>query len=237
MSKAQGIPLSKWLIGTLALLFIPLLIWLGVWQLQRAEEKRQLIDNWNRASETLSQLPVKGDVEGERVTLTGRFNSGVIYLLDNRTRNGRSGYEVIMPFIPDSSSVTVMVNLGWVAASSYRQYLPEIALPGGIQKVTGRLVTPKPLMQLSPDNWGAAESVRIQQLDMSRLAERHPGLYPAVIRSDKALLPELSVGWQVVNITPERHLGYAVQWFGLALVLVTGCAWLVWNQKEEGHYE
>ena len=107
-------------------------------------------------------------------------------------------------------------------------------MPKDVQKITGRIVTPKPVMQLSPDSWDVAESIRVQQLDMSRLAERHPGLYPAVIRSDKALLPELSVGWQIVNITPQRHIGYAVQWFGLALVLVTGCGWLIWIQRQEG---
>ena len=237
MSKAQGIPLSKWLIGTLALLFIPVLTGLGVWQLQRAEEKRQLLDQWNSAPEVLNVLPGSGRVEGLKVSLSGRFKTDVTYLLDNRTRNGRSGYEVIRPFVSENSSVTVLVNLGWIAASHYREELPQIALPTNVQRVTGRLVTPKRVIQLSPDQWGGAESVRVQQLDMLRLAERHPRLYPAVIRSDEALLPELRVGWPVVNISPDRHLGYAVQWFGLAVVLVSGCVWLALHPTKRGRDE
>ncbi|BBB27632.1 SURF1 family protein [Amphritea japonica] len=236
MSKAQGVPLSKLLIGTLALLFIPLLTGLGLWQLERAEEKRQLLNQWNSVPEVLNELPRPEGANGLRVSLSGRFNTDVIYLLDNRTRNGRSGYEVIMPFIPEGSSVTALVNLGWIAASSYREELPQIAFPIEVRRVTGRVVTPKRVMQLSPDYWGLDEAVRIQQLDMLRLAERHPGLYPAVIRSDTALLPELTVGWQVVNITPDRHLGYAVQWFGLAIVLLSGCVWLALHQDKGGTY-
>lgn len=237
LSKVQRIPVSKWLIVILALLLIPLLLWLGVWQLQRADEKQQLLDRWSSARTDLTELPERESIEPVGVSLHGQFISGVIYLLDNRTREGRTGYEVIVPFKPDTDAnakhPVVLINLGWLAAGQYRDQLPEISLPTGSQRITGRVANPSQTIQLRPDRWQESGRVRIQQLDMDRLARRHPGLYPAVIRIDKPLLSGLSVGWPVVNMTPERHIGYAIQWFGLAIVLMVGCSWLVWQRKEQ----
>lgn len=235
MSKVQRLPLSKWAILTLTVLLIPLLLWLGVWQLQRAAEKQQLLDRWNSARTNLTALP-ESVTDSVSVQLSGRFVPGVIYLLDNRTREGRAGYEVVVPFKAEQSMQEVrlvLVNLGWIAASQYREQLPDIDLPQEIVSLSGRLVTPSAPLQLLPDTWPQSGLVRIQQLDMVRLARRHPGLYPAVIRLEKPLLPELRVGWPVVTMLPERHIGYAVQWFGLALVLMGGCGWLIWHRKQE----
>ncbi len=236
LSKVQGIPLSKWVIATLALLLIPLLLWLGIWQLQRADEKQQLLDRWNTTGTNLTALPEPRNQAPLGVSLTGRFVNDVIYLLDNRTREGRPGYEVVAPFKPDyqtQEDQLVLVNLGWIVASQYRDRLPDIHPPRGVVNLSGRLVTPSQTVQLHPDIWQQSGQVRIQQLDMVRLARRHPGLYPAVIRLDKPLLSELRIGWPVVNMLPERHIGYAVQWFGLAIVLIGGCIWLIWHRKQE----
>ncbi|WP_417227323.1 SURF1 family protein [Amphritea sp.] len=233
MSKVQRIPVSKWFMVILALLLMPLLVWLGIWQLQRADEKQQLLAQWNNARMDLTVLPEQ-DVAPAGVALTGHFIRGAVYLLDNRTREGRVGYEVIVPFelaVQQSKTRLVMVNLGWIQGSQYRDQLPSIELPQGEQRVVGRLVTPLPIVQLRADRWQPGGLIRIQQLDMDRLAARHSGLYPAVIRMDKPLLPQLRVGWPVVTMTPQRHIGYAVQWFGLAMVLVTGCGWLLWHQR------
>jgi cytochrome oxidase assembly protein ShyY1 len=42
-------------------------------------------------------------------------------------------------------------------------------------------------------------------------------LFPDVVRLESS--PGLDTGWIVVNLTPEQHLGYAVQWFALATAL------------------
>ena len=55
-------------------------------------------------------------------------------------------------------------------------------------------------------------------------------LYPAVLQVAEPLIPELKVGWSVVNMPPEKHLGYALQWFALAFVLAIGMVWLGWQE-------
>ncbi|MDO6563866.1 SURF1 family protein [Amphritea sp. 1_MG-2023] len=237
MSKVQRIPLSKWLMIILALLLIALLLWLGGWQLQRAKEKQQLLEQWNRAHIDLTVLPNPDHAEAVGVKLAGYFLTDVIYLLDNRTREGQVGYEVVVVFRIDKAeqreTPLVLINLGWIKGSQYRDQLPAIELPDGPQEIVGRLITPLPAVQLHSDDWQDAGHVRIQQLDMARLSARHPNLYPAIMRIDKPLLPQLSVGWPVVRMSPQRHIGYAVQWFGLAMVLMVGCGWLIWQQRRE----
>ncbi len=96
-----------------------MLFGLGYWQLQRAEQKQiwldqQAVEPMTRAATALRQLerqawvPVRLEVE----LLPYR-----IFLLDNRTLNGRVGYEVIVPMRVDEGSLW-LASLGWVEAPS-----------------------------------------------------------------------------------------------------------------------
>ena len=69
--------------------FLPLLVSLGVWQLNRAEEKQVLLEQWQQEAENLAwQDMVSGDLtSGRPVSLTGMYGSRN-WLLDNRTREG-----------------------------------------------------------------------------------------------------------------------------------------------------
>ena len=44
-------------------------------------------------------------------------------------------------------------------------------------------------------------------------------LAPGILKLDEASPGAFRTGWQAVNMMPERHTGYALQWFGLALAL------------------
>ena len=55
----------------------------------------------------------------------------------------------------------------------------------------------------------------------SRTCQREPGvkLFPHPVRIDSGVAAALTVDWQVVNVSPEKHTGYAVQWFTMAAAL------------------
>ena len=223
MSKVQHQRWIKRLIFMLALIFLPLLTGLGFWQLDRAGQKQVLLQQWQSAPE-LEYLPeIEVATVGSRLALEGLFESDRYYLLDNRTRGGRVGYEVIGVFFPDHHGHTLLVNLGWVEGSASRAELPEVTLPGEWVQLQGRLVQPSEPLLLARDHWPENRVVRIQQVDMARMSASHPQLYPLLLQLDQPLVSGLELGWSIVNISPERHLGYAVQWFGLALVLLSGC--------------
>jgi surfeit locus 1 family protein len=44
-------------------------------------------------------------------------------------------------------------------------------------------------------------------------------VFPFPVRIDAGESGALSVDWQVVNMSPQKHQGYAVQWFAMAAVL------------------
>jgi surfeit locus 1 family protein len=147
-------------------------------------------------------------------------------LLDNQTLDGRSGIRVFRVFQPDLGSPPLLVELGWLPLPGDRQ-LPALAPLPDIQQVAGLLAP--------PPSAGLASAIASPQADGNLLATsldhavlasalKLPTLAPRVLRLD----PALKVGYlrdlDILpnTLPPERHLGYAVQWFGLALtVLIT----------------
>ena len=45
-------------------------------------------------------------------------------------------------------------------------------------------------------------------------------VFPFPVRIDAGEPGALQVDWQVVNMSPQTHQGYAVQWFAMAAVLL-----------------
>lgn len=226
MSKVQSVKGIKLFIAAFALLLIPVLIGLGFWQLERAEEKALILQSWQQ-SEPLLQLPTE-PVAGTRIRLNGTLDTRHLFLLDNKIREGRVGYEVIAGFYPQHGSTGILVNLGWVVGNLDRAILPEVKLPTDSVEMIGNLVEGSKGLLLGVDNWQKTWPVRVQQLDLKRAEETLGGaLYPAVLRVAEPLTVELVTGWQVVNMPPAKHQAYALQWFGLALVLITGISWLI----------
>ena len=157
-----------------------------------------------------------------RVRVSGRYDAAHQFLLDNMSHAGKSGYEVLTPLrLPDGR--LLLVNRGWLPLpEGRRDVLPEIALSGlGPIEISGRLdalpVTglhagiaapsadaPWPKRTSFPTyaQLGTAlgQAVEPQQL---LLAANEPQGFVREWRSASAGFP------------PERHLSYAVQWWGL----------------------
>tara|TARA_R110002110_G_scaffold333755_2_gene544709 strand:+ start:289357 stop:290112 length:756 start_codon:yes stop_codon:yes gene_type:complete len=221
----------EWRITLATALLLPALIALGFWQLERAEEKAGLEARWSaRQSEAPVPLSALASSDPEqlayrRVSLQGEFLPERYLLLDNRIQQGQFGNEVIGLLALADSDQVVLVNRGWVPSDPARLVLPEVPEPDGAVTLTGHIyVSPgKPYLlgeqQLTPP-W----PVRIQALDTETLAPlvatvTDAALYPHPVRIDSGQPAALTVAWQLVNASPEKHQGYAVQWFSMAAVL------------------
>ena len=151
----------------------------------------------------------------------GHYVSDQRWLLDNRVYRGQPGYHVFTPFRPDGADApTVLVNRGWVAVGASRDFLPALPVADDHVTLTGRLDSPSvglvvgevPLHSVADKGAGAsldvAELADAQGLDLLR--------YALVI--DDGQVGGLRYDWSPIpQIGPEKHLGYAVQWFGLAV--------------------
>ncbi|MGB5097067.1 MAG: SURF1 family protein [Porticoccaceae bacterium] len=218
-------PRFQWRLNGKLLLFclplLPVTLGLGFWQLQRADQKRELIATYDSRRQAVP-IPMAAVTPGSdhlyvRVQVAGVPDTEHQFLLDNRMRGSHPGFEVLTPVALDSGG-WVLVNRGWLAAGATRAQLPDIPpLPARVDWVGYLYRVPgKPLVlgREEPAGWPQV----IEQTDQAQL-ERRLGhaLFPDVVRLESS--PGLDTAWTMVNLTPEQHLGYAVQWFALAAAL------------------
>lgn len=204
---------------------LPLVLALGAWQLQRAAEMRGYQERYFDRLGMLPQAPPRSlsNVDFLRLRLAGEYLPGEHYLVDNKLRNGEPGYWVVSRF-RYTDGRAYLLNRGWIAAPASRGDLPSVPTPEGIVTVVG-VVWPDTGMTplLAADPWPDHWPKRVQRLNVSRMAE-DSGAVPAEVRLEPGQPGVFAAAPVDAAFRPERHQGYAVQWFGLAVVLAAGYA-------------
>ncbi|HZF97037.1 MAG TPA: SURF1 family protein [Pseudoxanthomonas sp.] len=213
----------------LALAAIALFCSLAVWQLSRAEQKQAMLAQVEDvlARRGARPLTAAADVSRQRgydwVAGEGRFLAVPAVLLDNQIREGRVGIRVYRVFEP-AGGMPVLVEMGWLPLPADRR-LPVLEAPPQVTRVEG-LLAPAPSIGLATPTVGATPqgSLLTIGLDQALVAEALglPALAGRVLKLD----PQAPLGYArdldilPNTLPPDRHLGYAVQWFGLALAVL-----------------
>ncbi|TDR44413.1 cytochrome oxidase assembly protein ShyY1 [Pseudomonas brenneri] len=222
------------------LVLLPLMVFLGFWQLSRGQEKQALLQSYaeRRAAPPISveQLDGVADPAFRRVQLRGQFDAGHSVLLDNRMRDGKAGVELLQPFHDQASGQWLLLNRGWLAWPD-RRTPPAFTTPDQPLNINAWVnVAPGETFQLHADP-AAAQWPRL-------LTALHPQvLWAELGRSGFAFELRAEAGpatyetqWPVVAMGPEKHLGYAVQWFAMALALLGLYLYLGWHNAREKHH-
>jgi surfeit locus 1 family protein len=216
-------------------------IYLGLWQLDRAEQKRALASHYaagaNRTvpltSATLAQLP-----RYQRVQARGHYDRRQV-LLDNMPSTaaasaGRPGYHVwTLMHLEDGGEV--LVNRGWVPMGRTRQDLPDIAVSETPRTIAGRIdQLPEPGLRLAASvprgQWPEVLNYPTASDLSQRFGERVPSQIVLLDPNDADGYERV---WQArTGFGPERHIGYAVQWFALAAAVLV--VFLVVNLNKGG---
>ncbi|ARN74066.1 SURF1 family protein [Oceanicoccus sagamiensis] len=228
MSEPQSKRLQftpNWRASLLAVLLLPLVVSLGFWQLDRAEEKRQLQALFEQRQMSgpmaLEELDRKADLRYQPVTLRGEFINEKALLLDNRIYQGRFGYEIITPFRLTGSNTLVMVNRGWLEGDISRRSLPAIKAIKGETTLSGEIYVPQGDVMLLADEAAIGWPRVMQSLNIQALQrEFEDQLFPYSVRIKQISGASYIPNWVVVNLQPEKHTGYAVQWFAMAVTLL-----------------
>ena len=224
-------PATPWLLALLAAVAIVAFVALGRWQWHRGVERAVQWQAFASAGEALpagsrdlTTLP-----RFQRVTLTGRYDPVHQFVLDNRSRDGRPGYEVLTPLVLTDGRA-VLVNRGWLPFSGYRDRLPQIGFDAAASvTVLGRL-----------DNLPAAG------LESGRSGPRPGSVWPKLVsfptpeelagalgRKLERRIVLLDAGaphgyareWRPPGVEPGRHYSYAAQWWSFAAL--TALLWIV----------
>jgi len=217
-----------WKMSFFVLVFTPILVVLGLWQLDREEDKIRLQTRYEERSRMtpleLTELDWSSpDLAYARVWGRGQYDNERHFLLDNRIYEGRVGYELLTPFHLEDASV-VLVNRGWLAQGESRSLLPKIEAVTGEVGINATIYVPLDEAFL-----------------LNNIEEAHVGDWPRVIQSLKMDAAEMALGidlapyslrlvnnspglqqdnWQTVNMMPEKHRAYAAQWLSMAVVLL-----------------
>lgn len=198
---------------------------LGSWQLGRAQQKRDWLQQQQRAlvappSALAEALDAAADAPIAAVAGRGRYVAP-LWLLDNQQRDGRVGVRAYALAEVAGREALALVELGWLPWSPQRT-LPPLRLPDGERELRG-LWTAWPGQGLraaqNPEPRAAESAALLNYLERAEL-ERWSGraIAPRVLK----LAPDIGDGWQrdatllPNTLPPERHVGYAVQWFALA---------------------
>ncbi len=217
-----------------ALGFFILLCTLGSWQLSRAAEKTNMqvgfaatrdaqpIDETELHRLLRTSLPAS--VVFKQVRLSGDLFSERQFLLDNRTHNGRAGYHVFTPLLLSNEEL-ILLNRGWVAAPADRSQLPQLdEPPKGDVSIRGRVALARETTFVLGDT-GYSDTTWpriVQRLELTAIADALDQDVLPVVVNLAADDPASSFvrDWKPhIGIGPERHRGYAFQWFALALTL------------------
>lgn len=212
---------------------------LGVWQLDRAREKGDIVAALERGERApVTALPADAGKFAElayrRVRVTGELRGQHQFLLDNRIHDGRAGFDVLVPLVRGNGD-TILVDRGWVPVTVEREPARPIrlALEGEVE-VRGRLWRPSPGFALGPavTREGGGWPRLVTRIDYDALGSTlGRDLLPAVIRLDPSLPWALESRPLTPAFGPMRHVGYAVQWFALALTVVVVAA-VLWCRRK-----
>ena len=210
-----------------AMMALPVLIAFGQWQSSKAEKKQALQDTYDArtAQQVVRVTPEIVDAEifrYKKVIVQGRYNAAHQILQDNRVHNEQAGYHVITPFQIENSNHYVLVNRGWIPLGRGRTELPQIDTPTETQEITGIAVTPpSKIYELkAPEPLNKNWQVVWQNIDLKRYSDAAPfQVQPIIIQLDEAVPGGFVREWPRPDNRIQTHLGYAFQWYGMAVML------------------
>jgi cytochrome oxidase assembly protein ShyY1 len=196
----------------------------GVWQLGRGSDKQTLNIQFTGGTLAEALLEPVGDADAaehrfRRFELQGSYDAERQVLLDSMVSGGQTGYHVLTPF--RTAKKTVLVNRGWVLADPDRQRLPDVSVSDEPRTIQTRLnKLPEPGLRLPEPE--AIESGWPRRLLFPTREQIVANLGYEIADYQLLLDAQASDGykrdWKAVEVGPEKHFGYALQWFAFGLL-------------------
>jgi surfeit locus 1 family protein len=204
---------------------------LGFWQIHRGQEKIAMISAYQEAAKAValdftSALRAGDDgllLRHRAMQARGRYEPGHTLLLDNQVSHGQPGYHVWSPLRLEMSHRLILVDRGWVPMDADRRLLPAVDTPQGRVSVRGVWEPlPRPGLRVGANDCGGSGWPRVVQYPLHRELQCLLGgeLVEGVLWLDPAADGGFRREWQETGFPPERHYGYAFQWFALAGTLL-----------------
>ena len=233
-----------WVVLLAAIVAVGLTFRLGIWQLDRAAQKRAMqaaIESSARLSPLRNADLDAGAPEAQLhrgVKLRGHWLADRTVFLDNRPMHERVGFYVVTPLQLDGRREAILVQRGWVPRNPQdRAQLPAVPSANGEIELTGRLeIAPTRLFEFSPSVGGL---IRQNLASAAFAKETGLALLPltvfqtAPVDADDALPRD----WPAPDLGLQTHYGYAFQWFALSALFLGLYVWfqIIQPRKRNKH--
>jgi surfeit locus 1 family protein len=210
------------------LFFFILFCKLGFWQLHRAHYKKELLQNYHQrltAEPTpltkLAQHPINDLLQFKTVELQAQYLNHSTMFVQNQFYQDQPGYEVLTPVQIAGNQKLLLVDRGWVAQT-------QNLLPPPLQEVNGLQYISGYIKLLNEYQFTLGENILypkrspliMQKIDIEEITRlTHRQYYPFILRLNSPKYGFIR-HWTITTMSPERHTGYAVQWFAMALALL-----------------
>ena len=234
----------KWLLATLLVVAgAALCIRLGIWQLDRLDQRRA----FNHQVESMREMPALdlnqeapadiAKMEWRAVKVQGKYDFENQIALRNQYNGSEYGYHLLTPLLFDGEAI--LVDRGWIPAEdnatpqAWQKYneTGEVSLAGQIR-----------LGQTKPRFGGVADAIPQDgtklalwnNADIDHVVEQLP--YPAL---PVYIQPDMDpndtnppIPYQpTLELTEGPHFGYALQWFTFATILLVGYPFYLRKQE------
>jgi surfeit locus 1 family protein len=216
---------------------------LGSWQLRRGQEKQALVASFASGATTSADLQGVTAIDGlpryQHVRATGRYDPTRQILIDNMpSQAGKPGYRVLTPFRRDGSDTLLLVDRGWVPLGDSRSVLPAVSVSPEPRAVSGRLdALPEPGVRVGEAGVpGDRAWPRVLNFPRRQDVERVLGerVESRIVLLDPAAPDGFERAWRpAMRFGPERHLGYAIQWYALALTVLVAFVALSLRRRDD----
>ena len=206
-----------------AILFVPITISLGLWQIERANEKKVIIANYDKLLvSTPIALQKEQPLENwQPIETVGAYQDLVIYE-DNAINSGKAGFKIYHLF-QNGDGTFIFVHRGFIERNLIKNNLPRIDTPVGKKNIKGTTLFKQ--NNTFVKNIEESDIRIIQEFNTSVLIERFPilkdrYLHPFLFNLDVRDADKFQPIEKPVNMTATKHIGYAIQWFGLCAALI-----------------
>jgi surfeit locus 1 family protein len=222
----------------LTLVAVVAFVSLGRWQWSKGNLREAQAEEFARGTGQAVSLGSRAlaDVERfQRVSVGGRFDTAHQFLLDNRTYEGRAGYEVLTP-LDRGDGRSILVDRGWVPFTGYRDKLPDVsfATPAHVE-VMGR-VDELPSAGLEsgrspPDAKAPWPKVTTYPHAAELSAALGRAVEPRIVLLDARAPNGYVRDWQPPGMPAIRHWSYAVQWWAFAVL--ASALWVILGMRKK----
>ena len=206
-----------------AIIFVPITISLGVWQIERANEKKLIIANYDKLLVSAPIALQKNQMlnNWQPIETTGTYEDTIVYE-DNAINNGKAGFKVYHLFRNDDGTF-IFIHRGFIERNLIKNNLPEVEIPTEKKSIYGTTLFKQ--NNTFVKNIEESDSRIIQEFNASLLIDKYPMLkdkylHPFLFNLDIRDVNKYQPIEKPVNMTASKHIGYAIQWFGLCAALI-----------------